>query len=213
MSASYPNINAPKGFVPTRFLNGSNYDGRNQLYLIPSTDATAVFIGDVVKTAGSAGAAGTFVNGMNCEGMQTAIRVATGATGQDILGVVVGFIPDPTQLGLKYRLASTNRIALVAPAHDIVYEVQEDAVTTPLAAADVGLNISFSTTAGNTATGVSAMEIISAAKATTVTLPLKILGLVQRADNSFNTLGAATDKAKFEVAFNTYLFADNVLGA
>lgn len=212
MSASYPNIDAPKGFIPVRFLNGSNYDGRNTLYLIPSSDATAVFVGDVVKHAGAGAAAGTVVNGINCEGMPTAIRVASGTVGQDIVGVVVGFLPDPTSLGTKYRVASTNRIAMVAPAHDVVYEVQEDADTTPLAAADIGLNISFTLTAGNTATGVSAMELDSSAKATTATLPLKILGLVQRPDNSYNTLGSAVDCAKYEVTFNTMLHADNVAG-
>ena len=212
MSAAYPNINAPKGFIPVRYLNGPSYNGQHNLVLIPSADATAVFIGDVVKVSGTSGTAGTIVNGMDTEGMITCIRVATGATGQDIFGVVVGFLPDPTQLQLKYRLASTNRIAMVVPVHQVVFEVEEDAVTTPLAAVDVGLNISFSTTAGSTATGVSGMEIISAAKATTATLPCKILGLVKRPDNSFNTAGAAQDKAKFEVIFNTFFYADNTAG-
>jgi len=93
-----------------------------------------------------------------------------------------------------------------------VYEIQEDADTTPLAAADIGLNISFTTTAGNTATGVSAMELDSSAKAVTATLPLRILGLVQRPDNSFNTLGSTLDPAKFEVMFNTYFHAPNIVG-
>lgn len=212
MSASYPNIDAPKGFIPTRLFSGGSYDGRHQLYLIPASDGTAVFVGDVVKSNNIAAAAGVFVNGMNCEGMPTAIRAASGTVGQDLVGVVTGFLPDPTNLGTKYRVASTNRIALVAPLHDVVYEIQEDADTTPLAAADIGLNISFTTTAGSTATGVSGMELDSSAKAATATLPLRILGLVQRVDNSFNTLGSTLDPAKFEVLFNTYFHAPNIVG-
>lgn len=206
------NLDAPKGFIPTRFFSGGSYDGRHQLVLIPASDGTAVYIGDVVKSNNIGAAAGVTVNGINCEGMPTAIRAASGTVGQDLVGVVVGFLPDPTQLGLKYRAASTNRIAMIAPLHDVVYEIQEDADTTPLAAADVGLNISFTTTAGNTATGVSGMELDSSAKAATATLPLRLLGLVQRIDNAYNTGGSGVDNAKWEVLFNTYFYAPNIVG-
>lgn len=205
------NIDAPKGFVPIRHLNGSPWNGQTRAFLIPSTDATAVFVGDLVKIAGSAGTAGTVVNGLDCEGMQTCALATASTTGQDLIGAVVGFLPDPTALSNKYRLASTNRIALVAADYDVVYEVQEDAVTSNLAAADVGLNIPYSTTAGNTTTGVSKMAIISNSKATTSTLPLKILGLVKRPDVAFGL--ASTDKAKFEVMLNTSIYAPNVAGA
>ena len=207
------NANIPRGLVPKRHINGSPYNGQHQLFLIPSSDGTAVFVGDVVKTAGTAGAAGVFVNGVNCEGVQAVIRVATGATGQDIVGVVVGFYPDPTNLNLRYRVASTNRLVMVCTDPTVVYEVQEDAVTTPLAAADIGLNISFSTTAGSITTGVSGIQLISAAKAVSAVLPLKLLGLAKREDNAFNTGGAGTDPAKFEVLFNTGLLMPNTAGA
>lgn len=205
------NIDAPKGFVPIRHLNGSPWNGQTRVFLIPSTDATAVFVGDLVKIAGSAGTAGTVVNGLDCEGMQTCALATAGTTGQDLIGAVVGFLPDPTALQNKYRLASTNRIALVVADYDVVYEAQEDAVSSNLAAADIGLNIPYSTTAGNTTTGVSKMALVSASKATTATLPLKLLGLVKRPDNAFGL--ASTDKAKFEVMLNTSVYAPNVAGA
>lgn len=207
------NVMNPRGFEPKRHLNGSPYNGQNQEFLIPSSDATAVFVGDIVKTAGSAGAAATFVNGRNCEGMQTVALATAGTTGQDIVGVVVGFLPDVTDLTAKHRKASTNRIALVCTDPTVIYEVQEDADTTPLAAADVGLNISYTTTAGSATTGLSKMAIDSSAKATTATLPLKIVGLVPRPDNAFNTGGSLVDAARFEVMFNTGLFMPNTAGA
>jgi hypothetical protein len=207
------NVNRPQGLVPLRHLDGSPWNGTLQAFLIPSSDATAVFIGDVVKTAGTSGAAGVVVSGLDCEGMQAVIRVAAGTTGQDIVGVVRGFLPDPTNLSLKYRAASTNRIALVCTDPTVIYELQEDADTTPVAAASVGLNAAFSTTAGSTTTGLSGIELDSSTVATTATLPLKVLGLVKRVDNAFNTGGSATDKAKFEVMLNTSLFAPNVAGA
>lgn len=207
------NANIPRGFVPKRHMDGSPYNGQHQLFLIPASDPTATFVGDVVITGGSAGAAGTFVNGVNCEGIQTAIRASSGTTGQTVVGVVVGFYPDVTNLNLRYRVASTNRLAMVCTDTTVIYEAQEDAVTTPLAPADVGLNVAFSLTAGNTSSGVSGEQIVSASKAVTATLPFKLLGLAKREDNAFNTAGAGTDPAKFEVLLNTGLFMPNVAGA
>lgn len=207
-----PNINAPKGFVPKRHLDGSAFNGQLVPYLIPAADATAVGIGDVVVSGPTAGTAGLVVSGMDCEGMPAVTRASVGTTGQNIVGVVAGFLVDPTQLGLKYRPASTNRIALVVTDPTVIYEVQEDAVTTPLAAADIGLNVSFNVGAVNTTTGVSNVTIISASKAVTATLPFKLLGLAKRPDNNFNTGGASTDQAKFEVMLNTGIYMPNVAG-
>lgn len=207
-----PNIDAPSGFKPVRYLDGSPYNGAHMQCAMLAADATATYIGDVVKIGAASGVAGVYINGQDTEGMPTCVRATSGTAGQDILGVVVGFLPDPTQLTLKYRVASTNRIALVVPAQFVVFEVQEDADTTPLAAADMNLNISFTLTAGSTTTGVSGMELDSSAKATTVTLPCRLLGLAKRPDNAFNTGGSNTDQAKFEVVFNTYNFAPNTVG-
>lgn len=207
------NIVAPKGFIPIRHLNGSPYNGQHQMCYVPASDATAIFVGDIVKTLGTSGAAGVTVNGIDMEGVQAVAVATAGTTGQDIVGVVVGFLPDPTSLMTKHRAASTARVALVCTDPSVVYEVQEDADTTPLAAADVGLNISYVNTAGSTVTGISAQVIDSSAKATTATLPLKIVGLVKRPDNAFNTAGSLLDPGKFEVVFNTGLFMPNTAGA
>lgn len=206
------NLNAPKGLVPLRHINGSPYNGQFQYFYVPASDGTAIYVGDVVKTAGTSGAAGVFVNGMDMEGVQAVIRVSGGTTGQDIVGVVKGFLPDPTALQTKHRAASTARVALVVTDPTVIYEIQEDAVSTPVAAASVGLNAAFTTTAGSATTGVSGIELDSDSVATTATLPLKVVGLVKRPDNAFNTGGAGTDKAKFEVLLNTGLFAPNVAG-
>jgi hypothetical protein len=207
------NVMNPRGFEPRRHINGSPYNGQNQEMLIPSTDATAVFVGDLVKIAGSSGAAGTVVNGRDCEGMPTVALATAGTTGQDIVGVVVGFLSDVTDLTKKYRVASTNRIALVCTDPTVVYEIQEDADTTPIAAASVGLNVSYTTTAGSTTTGLSKMALDSSAVATTATLPVKILGLSKTTGNAFNTGGSLTDAARFDVILNTGAYLPNVAGA
>lgn len=208
-----PNITAPKGFRAIRHLDGSPFNGQLTPFLIPAADATAVGIGDIVTVAGSAGTAGLYVNGMDTEGMMTVARATVGTTGQNIVGVVAGFLPDPTNLGLKYRAASTARIALVVTDPTVVYDVQEDGLVTPLAAADIGLNIAFVVSTVNTVTGNSNVTIDSDTKAVTATLPVKLLGLVKRQDNAFNTAGAGTDQARFEVILNTQAFAANTAGS
>lgn len=211
------NINAPKGFVPqSNWVTGS-FNNQYVPFLLPSGDANACFVGDVVKWGGSAGTAGQVVAGMNVEGMATAATYAASTTvsaGTGIVGVVGGFLVDPTNLTLKYRVASTNRIALVITDPSVVYEIQEDA-TAPFAAADIGLNAQFTTGVGSTTTGISGSLVMNAGKATTATLPLRIIGLVPRADNAFNTGGAGTDPAKFLVIFNatgTAFGAAGILG-
>ena len=52
------NTSAPKGFVPKRTLHGGAWKGLVKTYYIPSSDGTAVYVGDVVKFNGESGAAG-----------------------------------------------------------------------------------------------------------------------------------------------------------
>lgn len=206
------NVTRPQGFRPRRHINGSAWNGQTKMYLIPSTDATATYRGDVVVLTGDSGAAGTVVAGENMEGIPIVTRATVGTTGQNIAGVVVDFLVDPTNLALKYRPASTNRVALVCIDPTVLYEVEEDAVTTPIAHGSMGMNVAFSLTAGSTVTGNSGMEIVSASVAVTATLPFKLVSLVKRIDNAFNTAGAGTDKAKFEVMLNTGVYQPNVAG-
>lgn len=91
------NVNAAKGFSPVRFSNGRPYNGAGNSYFVPASDATALFIGDPVILAGSADA----------KGVPTITR-ATAAGGNYVSGVVIGFLPDPTNLTLTYRPASTE---------------------------------------------------------------------------------------------------------
>lgn len=206
------NVMAPKGFVPVRHLNGSPWNGATVDMLCLAADGTAIFVGDAVQLEGTSGPAGLIVAGQDCEGMMS-IEVATpGTAGQDIVGVVVGFSPDPNNLMLKHRAASTNRIAHVCVDPTVVYEIQEDADTTPLTATEIGLVMTFTTTAGNTTTGVSKMALDSSEQSNTATFPLKLLGLSKKVGNAFNTAGAGSDAATFDVVFNTGWFMPNVAG-
>lgn len=215
-----PNVDAPSGFRPVRRQSGLPLGGFMKFY-IPSSDSTAVFVGDLVKVNGASGSAGTVIQGEDMEGVPQVIRAAltdwdvAGTDAVSLAGVVVGFKPDPDNLMNKHRAASTNRIVYVCPIDpDYVFEVQEDADTTPIVAASVGLNVAaIETQAGSATTGLSGLEIDSTSVNTTNSLPIRILRLSKTVGNAFNTGGSNTDQAKFEVIFNIQnYFSPRVLG-
>lgn len=188
------NTDRPSGLRPVSHLDGSPYNGKMNMYLAPSADGTAIYVGDPVKSGGTAGAAGVTVNGINVEGMPT---VAVAAAGDTLRGVVVGFLPKQSNLEVLHREASTNRIALVADSPDLIFEVQEDGLGAPIAAIDIGENADIVYTAGNATTGRSAV-VLDSSDHKTATAQLRILGYVQRPDNAIG------DKAKFLVVINEH---------
>ena len=190
------NSDTPKGLKPLRYLSGAPYNGKVRMYLLPSSDGTATFIGDAVTLAGGGGAAGTVVYGYDVEGMPTIKQAAAGSTP---VGVVVDFLPNPDSLAPNYRTSSTNRIALVCDDPNVVFEVQEDSVTSTLAATDIGTNADITVGSGSTTTGISAMELDSTTTST-VTATLRVLGLVRRPDNAIGS------HAKWEVIFNEHMY-------
>ncbi len=191
------NVNAASGLKPVEYLGGSPYNGKVNMYLVPSADGTAMYVGDPVKMGGTAGAAGVYVNGINCEGMNTAITAAAGDT--LLVGVVIGFLPNQSDLTILHRVASTNRIALVADDPNLVFEVQEDSGGAATAAVDVGENADILYTAGSTTTGISGVQLDSSDHKT-ATAQLRILGFVQRPDNAIGT------NAKLRVLINEHAF-------
>ena len=198
------NVDSPFGLRPVRYLNGAPWNGQVQRYLLDSGDGTATFIGDLVTLAGSAGAQGSFVNGIPTSGMPT-IAQSVANTGPH-LGVVVGFEVLQTNLETRHRLASTSRVALVVDDPNVIFEIQEVSGGTAFTVAEVGLNANVIVAAGSTTTGLSGMELNNSGEAGTVTLDLKILRLALREDNAIG------EHAKWEVLINNHCFRAGVTG-
>lgn len=177
------NSSNASGLRPIRHRNGAAYQGQTRRYYIPATDGTAVYVGDPVKSAGSADA----------NGVPT---VAQAAAGDTIRGVVVA-VEAETRDSLTYRAASTARYVLVCDDPDVVFEIQEDSVGGALAAANVGNNADFVVAAGSTVTGRSGV-MLDSSTATTSSANLRILRLVQREDNAIGNY------AKWEVMINEH---------
>lgn len=169
------NANTPFGFKPVKMIGSAYMTGGCEVFNVPATDSTALFIGDPVVKAGSA----------DTNGVSTATRSAASGT---ITGIVVGTM-DASMMPTRNRVASVNSYILVCTDPSVVYECQEDAVGGALAAADVGLNADIIAASGSTYTGLSGFMLDTSTKATTSTLPLKILGFVQRPDNVIGAQG------------------------
>lgn len=166
--------------------------GRVRKYVVPAADGTALFIGDAVKTYGTADAT---------TGLSTVIQAAAGDA---IRGVVVGFDPVDgvtianTNLSRTYRLASTRMVVHVNDDPYTIFEIQEDGEVATLALADMGENADLIVAAGSTSTGLSGMELDSSTHNTT-SAQLRTIDFVQRPDNV-----PASQWAKVRVIINEH---------
>ena len=187
------NSNAPRGLVSVRKFAESGYANALRRYSVPSTYATALYLGDPVIKTGTADA-----NGYS--------EVNAAANGGFITGVVVGF-EDPASMLLGYGAASTTRAVLVDDNPESLFEIQEDAVGGALAVTAVGLNADLISAAGSTATRASGWMLDSSTAAVTATLQVKIIEFQHREDNEI-----ATANAKILVKINKHTELANVAG-
>lgn len=189
------NTNAPNGLRPLKYRSGVPYNGECNLYYVAAGDATALGIGDPVSLSGAADSTGKY---------QGVTQQA--APGDTIVGVVVGFKVDPTDLSLRYRKASTERYVWVADNPDLLFEIQEDSVGGALTAANAGQNIDFATGSVDTTTAQSGFQLDSSTAATTATLDAKLIRLLNAEDNSLGNY------AKWVVSLNNHQYANQVAG-
>ena len=189
------NANRPSGFTPVQYLNGASWNGQARIYAIAAAYATALYIGDPVITAGSADANGV---------PTIALAAATGGVRGVIvgLGTAEGLMANPANLDITYRPgAAQSKVwyAMVADDPNIVFEVQENANGTALTAAEIGLNTISILSAGNGyVSGWMIASTTDATAAVTATLPIKLLGLSRKLNNTFGAY------AKHLVQFNVH---------
>ena len=178
------NSNTPKGFVPL-YNRGTSLIPTAR-FRIPSSDSTAVYIGDPVILAGTSDA----------KGVPDVTRATAGAT-NNIEGVVTS-VEAVTNDSPVYRVASTERYVYVSNHPDTIYSIQGDASATP-ATGDVGANADLTfATVGETVYGNSGTQLSTTSIGTGATKQLRIVGFVQGAENE---VGAY---AKYLVAINLH---------
>ena len=195
------NVSKPTGLKPVGYLNGSPWNGQARMYYVPSTNATALYVGDPVTRL----TASADVNGVP--------SVSIGVAGSAICGVIVGIVVASAGVSLvgstidltrRSLPVSTAGYVLVADDPAIIFEVEEgttaSAAGTALTASAVGNNANFVVIAGTNTYSDSGTLVDNATEAVTATLNLKLLGLAQREDNAFGT------RAKWLVLINNHQY-------
>jgi len=190
------NAIAARGFVPVRGVNSQHVSGGPRLYSHAAGDGTAIMVGDPVKIAGTS---------QTIAGVTTQ-DVVRAATGDVICGVCVGIKPTTRDSG-NYGVASTAYQLFVDDDPNSLFEIQDVGTGTVLTVADIGMNVDFVVAAGNTGFGTSGVTLNNATEATTNTLDLKIVDVVNRADQD-----NSTGPLKFLVRINRHLFSNQVAG-
>lgn len=173
------NVDAAFGFRPVRDLSGAPWNGALDIYAIPASYGTALYMGDPVQVDGDGTTDGV-----------PYVGIATTGSSNTVSAVIVGFEPLATSLETKYWAASTataRRIYCVTVTHQTVFEVQEDSEGGALTSGAVGLNAAWSNAGGSTVTGISTIELDSSVADTTNTRSLRILRLSPRVGNEIGT--------------------------
>lgn len=170
-----------QGLVYSHNIHGG--EPITQRFVIPASNGTALFLGDVVELVNTTGA-------MDAAAEYQAITQFV--SGHIPLGVVIGFKEDSSALLTgNYRAASTLRYVDVCVDPDAVYIAQEDAVGGAISAALVGAmtNANLVVAAGSTVTGQSG-TMIDSNTTTASAADVKILGVPADGGNNYAAVSA-----------------------
>lgn len=186
---------APHGMNPVAYTNGAPWSGKANLYHIQSTDTIAYYIGDIMQLVPSAGANGS-THGSDSLGIPNITGFALGAvTAGSLIGPIVGVQVAPIGTGAAGAQGQNVNLNVmnvpatkaydyyvwVADDPNLIFEIQSDAVTTLANATTVGENAGFTAAAPATTFGpMSGTVLTGASLATTITLPLKVVGVPTR---------------------------------
>jgi len=199
-----PNVIGPKGFVPSRYLNGAAWNGAVNMYVIPAADASQYGVGDAVKSAANGDANGV-----------PAVQKALGT--DTVRGVIVGVLlanpNNPSLVGTTLDSTLQNVPAakakdyyvLVADDPQLLFEVQDDGLAA-LTATACNKNASFTVANPASPQQNSASVLATGTIGTVATLNLKIVGLAQKANNAFGV------NANWLVKFNLHELAGASVG-
>ena len=175
------NLDAPGGFQVCNHL-GSAYNPPTMMVAFAAGDATAAFVGSLVKLTGA----------VDTDGVTPVVTLAA-PSDTKIAGAITSF--EPQRAGnwtTRYRVANVRQYAYIPRDPQCTYMVQEDSVGNNIAPATaIGQNINFTAEVGNTITGVSTMELDSSTPAAdTAALPIRLIAPVSRADNDPTSSGS-----------------------
>ena len=181
------NVNRPNGFSPVGSLTGASWNQQGRMYAVANDAANTYAIGDVVMSAASASSLGVPL---------VTKWSGAAATSALPLGIIVGIqVADPTvslvgtsiSLEKTYLLQSAGAHYLyVVDDPNIIFEGQFD--VTGVALAGLHQNSSCTITAADALTpSAPYSSTVLTGPAVTATLPIRLLGAVQRPENQVTT--------------------------
>lgn len=179
-----PNLNGPRGFVPSRYMDGSAWNGQANMYVVLAAEANQINVGDTVKSTANADANGIPAVTKITNGTDTARGVVIGvllATPNN--PSLVGTVLDNTVQNIP-AVKARDYYILVVDDPAVLFELQDDGLAA-LTATSANKNASYTVANPAAPQQNSATVLSTASVAVTQALPLKIFGLVQRPDNAF----------------------------
>jgi hypothetical protein len=176
------NNNAPFGLKPLN-LNGTAWSGQGKMIYIPSTQATAIFLGDPLIPLGTTDAFGV-----------PAFGLATAGAPNIIGGSFLGPTNGPAGSGVTllqnspiYHPASIAGYGFLCDDPDVMYTIQEDSSGGAIAIANAGYSNAnlVAGAGGSTSTGLSSWQLQSSSVGSgNATYQVKVLGLTRGPDNA-----------------------------
>ena len=197
------NVNRPKGLSPIATSDGNGWNQQANLYSIANDASNTYAIGDIVQLT-----AGSDANGVSN------ITKWAGTVGASTLplGVVVGIrVANPgvslvapnLSLNTVYLPKSSGQAyAYIVDDPAVIYELQGD--STVFATSNANNNVNVTITADQSASLSQSSpysSTVATAPATTNSLPLQVLGYVQRPDNSVGAYAALRVRFNVNAAY------------
>lgn len=189
------NVSAPRGLMPYRRASGEPFSGPGNIYWVPATYGTALYIGDPVQiVSGSADNVGIPSIQLVTAGNGTDTGIATYGLIGSIMGRIPGGEPQvPVLQNNPVYIPASNTggaYVLVSDDPDTLYEVQENgnmAGSGPSGSyTGPGKNVDLVSGAGSTVTGYSGWQLGSASLSTNA-LQMRVLRMLEQADNALGT--------------------------
>lgn len=169
---AYPTVSAPYGFKPVNRLDGLPYAGAVRHIKIASGYAANVFNGDLVSVVTGG----------------TAEKFAGTTTGSPV-GVFVGCsYTNPTTKQKQFSqywptgTVAADAVAYVVDDPNAVFKVavtDNASAMSSAARAAIGANMSIIQGTGDTNTGNSGVSVLAGSEATTNTLPIRVIDVVE----------------------------------
>lgn len=173
---AYPTVDGPYGLKPINLIGGQSFAGSVRHIPIVSGYASSIFCGDAVKVASDG----------------TLQRVADGAA-DEVIGVFLGCAYTDSTMGFMNRQywpadqVAADAVGLVCDDPDALFKVAVVSTGTTMGtlsrAECLNLNFELEVNSGSTSSGNSTMALDNASGATTATLPLRVIDVVEETKN------------------------------